>query len=71
MDLASAIDQEGALLMAHHHVTDFDKPDRFDPVIRREVLDEARQAVRDLPTDANGNLHVSEVLDALDDVRGA
>jgi hypothetical protein len=56
--------------MAHYHVTDFDKPDRFDPVVRRGVLDEARQAVRTLQPDADGNLHVSEVLGALDEVEG-
>jgi hypothetical protein len=42
------------------------KPDRFDPVIRAEVLAEARQAIRSLAADANGNLHVSEVLEALE-----
>lgn len=57
--------------MAHHQVTDFDKPDRLDPAVRREVLAEARQAVRDLRPDADGNLHVSEVLEALDGVGDA
>jgi hypothetical protein len=52
--------------MAHHHVTDFDKPDRFDPVIRAEVLAEARKAIRELAADTNGTLHVSEVLEALE-----
>lgn len=69
--MAPAHDQEGAPLMAHHHVTDFDKPGRFDPTVRREVLAEARQRVRDIPKDANGNVHVSEVLEALDDLEGS
>jgi hypothetical protein len=56
--------------MPHYHVSDFDKPDRFDPAVRREVLDEARRAVRGLEPDKDGNLHVSEVLGALDEVGG-
>lgn len=54
--------------MAHHQVTDFDKPDRFDKEVRREVLAEVRQAVRGLRPDKDGNLHVSEVLEAVDEV---
>lgn len=53
--------------MAHHHVRDFDKPDRFDPVVRREVLKDARQRIRDIPADANGLIGRSEALEALDE----
>jgi hypothetical protein len=56
--------------MVHHHVVDTDKPDHFDPMVRREVLAEARQAIRSIPTDTNGSLHVSDVLAALDEVEG-
>lgn len=51
--------------MAHWHVTDFDKPDRFGPEVRAEVLAEARQAVRRL-ADQDGTLHLSEVLEVLE-----
>lgn len=53
--------------MPLHHVTDFEQPERMPPALRRLVLDEARTAVRAIPTDRDGNLHVSEVLAALDD----
>lgn len=53
--------------MPHHHVTDFDKPDRLKPPQRAQVLAEARARIRQLPTDTDGNLHVSDVLAALDE----
>lgn len=52
--------------MAHHHVTDFDKPDDFDKETRREVLAEVRQKVKDA-TDRQGLVATAEVLDFLDE----
>jgi hypothetical protein len=46
---------------------DPDKPSRFDHTIRQQVIAELRDRIRDLETDANGNVHRGEVLDTLTD----
>lgn len=55
----------------HHQITDFDKPDRFDPAARAEILAEAREQIRTrilaLDVDPNGNVHRGEVLATLEE----
>jgi hypothetical protein len=54
--------------MAHHHVTDFEKPTRpWTPANRHEVLAEARNRILDIPADQNGNIGRAEALNALTD----
>jgi hypothetical protein len=49
----------------HHMLDDPDKPSRFDHTIRQQVMAELRDRIRNLETDANGNVHRGEVLDTL------
>lgn len=50
--------------MPHHQVTDFG-PGPLAPALRAEVIAAARERVRRLAPDRDGNVHVSDVLEAL------
>lgn len=51
----------------HYQVSDVDRPERFDPVVRAHVLAYVRARVREIAPDQDGNVHVSEVLAAIED----
>jgi hypothetical protein len=50
-----------------HHVTDFERPARFDPATRAAIVAELTTRIRALEADDNGNVHRRDVLDALTD----
>lgn len=53
--------------MVHYQVTDPDRPERFGPTERAQVIAGIRQRVLQLDVDHDGNVHRRDILDALDD----